>query len=189
MGARVVEFSVENDSHPFSPGWKVENTGLIDPQARLNEMVATIKEHGHRLTPQRMAVLRILAGSADHLSAEEMYEQVQVDFPMTSLATIYKTVTMLKDIGQVLELGFSDDSNHYDGMRPYPHPHLVCIRCRRIKDVAVSDVDQLASQIAQSTGYDVRYHRLDFFGYCPRCRKDSSLQLGGASQLDQAGKI
>ena len=48
---------------------------------------------------------------------------------MTSLATAYKTVTLLKEIGEVLELGFGNDSNRHDGNKPYPHPHLICTKC------------------------------------------------------------
>jgi Fur family peroxide stress response transcriptional regulator len=91
---------------------------MVEPQTRLDEMITSLKEQGHRLTPQRMAVLKILAADEGHPSVEQIYEHVKVDFPMTSLATIYKTVTLLKEMGEVLELGFSDDSNRYDGHTP-----------------------------------------------------------------------
>lgn len=133
-------------------------------------MIAELKREGHRLTPQRMAVLQILSERGGHPSAEQMYERVRMDFPMTSLATVYKTVTLLKEMGQVLELGFSDDSNHYDGNRPYPHPHLICVRCRMIVDAGVSGLGGLAQKVASETGYDVIHHRLDFFGICPCCQ-------------------
>ena len=77
---------------------------MADPEARLDEMITRLKERGHRLTPQRMAVLKILAVSEGHPSVEQIYERVKVDFPMTSLATVYKTVALLKEMGEVLEL-------------------------------------------------------------------------------------
>ncbi len=52
------------------------------------------------MTPQRLAVVKILANSEEHLSAEKIYERVKCDFPFTSLATIYKTVTLLKKVGR-----------------------------------------------------------------------------------------
>jgi Fur family peroxide stress response transcriptional regulator len=117
-----------------------------------------------------MAVLKILAHSDAHPSAESIYQQVKADFPMTSLATVYKTVTLLKEMGQVLELGFGDDSNRFDGRQPEPHSHLVCVRCRRIVDLDIGAVDDLACQVAQQTGYALVSHRLDFFGICPQCQ-------------------
>jgi Fur family peroxide stress response transcriptional regulator len=145
---------------------------MVEPQTRLDEMITSLKEQGHRLTPQRMAVLKILATSEGHPSVEQIYERVKVDFPMTSLATIYKTVTLLKEMGEVLELGFSDDSNRYDGNKPYPHPHLICIKCKKIVDPQVAALSELHQEVAQSTNYRILSHRLDFFGICPQCREE-----------------
>jgi Fur family peroxide stress response transcriptional regulator len=145
---------------------------MVDIQTRLDEMVTSLKEQGHRLTPQRMAVLKILAADEGHPSVEQVYERVKVDFPMTSLATIYKTVTLLKEMGEVLELGFSDDSNRYDGHKPYPHPHLICIKCKNIVDPQVAALSELHQEVAQSTNYRILSHRLDFFGICPQCREE-----------------
>ena len=145
---------------------------MVEPQTRLDEMVTSLKEQGHRLTPQRMAVLKILAADEGHPSVEQVYERVKVDFPMTSLATIYKTVTLLKEMGEVLELGFSDDSNRYDGHKPYPHPHLICIKCKNIVDPQVTALGELHQEVAQSTNYRILSHRLDFFGICPQCREE-----------------
>jgi len=140
-------------------------------QARLEELIVRLREQGHRLTPQRMAVLKTLVTDDEHLSVEHIYERVRADFPMTSLATIYKTVAVLKEMGEVLELGFSDDSNRYDGSKPYPHPHLICIKCKNIVDIDISTLDALSQKIAQKTGYRIVSHRLDFFGICPQCQE------------------
>ena len=147
------------------------DTLIADPEARLDELVARLREQGHRLTPQRMAVLKILAASEGHPSVEQIYERVKTDFPMTSLATIYKTVTLLKEMGEVLELGFSDDSNRYDGNKPYPHPHLICTKCRSIVDPEIATLRELHQEVARSTGYRILSHRLDFLGVCPQCQE------------------
>jgi Fur family peroxide stress response transcriptional regulator len=144
---------------------------MADPQARLDEMITRLKERDHRLTPQRMAVLKILAASEGHPSVEQIYEVVKADFPMTSLATIYKTVTLLKEMGEVLELGFSDDSNRYDGNKPYPHPHLICTKCRNILDPEIATLGELRQEVARASGYRIMSHRLDFFGICPQCQE------------------
>ena len=105
---------------------------MADPQDRLDQMLAKLKTRNFRITPQRLAILRILASSEGHPSVERIYEQVKENFATTSLATIYKTVILLKHLNEVLELGFPDGSNRYDGNKPYPHPHIICIRCKRI---------------------------------------------------------
>lgn len=146
---------------------------MAEPEARIQEMVACLRQEGYRLTPQRMSVLEILATSDQHPSVEQIYEQVQSHFPMTSLATVYKTVSLLKDVGQVLELGYSDDSNRYDGKHPSPHPHLVCVRCRKIVDLDGALRDTLAWQVAEKSGYQIVGYRLDLMGICPQCQNET----------------
>ncbi len=142
---------------------------MVESQTRLEELIAKLRERGYRLTPQRMAVLKVLVGSNEHPSAEQIYERVQIDFPMTSLATVYKTVAVLKEMGEILELSFGDDSSRYDGGRSHPHPHLICIKCKSISDVDVADVAELPQEVARRTGYQIVSYRFDFFGICPRC--------------------
>ncbi len=145
---------------------------MTTSQSRLDELIIRLKEQGHRLTPQRMAVLKVLTSSEDHPGVEQIYEQVRVDFPMTSLATVYKTIGVLKEMGEVLELSFSDDSKRYDGNKPYPHPHLICVKCRNIVDPEVPTLGELPQRVAQTTGYQITNHRLDFYGICPQCQEN-----------------
>ena len=151
---------------------------MADPQSRLDEMIGKLKERNFRLTPQRLAVLKILATSQGHPSVERIYAEVIRDFPTTSLATIYKTITLLKELGEVLELGFGDGSNRYDGNKPFPHPHLVCIRCRKIIDPPVDALNEMADEMARQTGYQIVSHRFDFFGICPQCQKQKAIPGG-----------
>lgn len=139
-------------------------------EERLSRMLAKIKGRDFRLTPQRMAILKILAESEEHPTVDQIYQKVRLQFPTTSLATIYKTIALLKDLDEVLELGFPDGSNRYDGSRPYPHPHAICLKCRKIMDPEISSVEELSEEMKSKTGFTISYHRLDFFGICPECQ-------------------
>jgi len=143
---------------------------MADSQNRLDQMLAKLKTRNFRITPQRLAILKILASSEGHPSVEHIFSQVRENFTTTSLATIYKTVILLKQLNEVLELGFRDGSNRYDGNKPYPHPHVVCIRCKRILDPNLGSMPQLTAEAAQKTGFKIVDHRLDFFGICPECQ-------------------
>jgi len=146
---------------------------MSDPVSRYQQLVLKLKRRGYRLTPQRTALLRLIASSEGHPSASHLYEQIKPQFPTTSLATVHITLSLLKELGEVLERGFSNDDNRYDGSRPYPPPHLICVRCRRIIDPEVRLVDDLTHEVAQQTGYDILSHRLDFYGLCPDCKRGS----------------
>ncbi len=139
-------------------------------QRRLDLITQALKERGYRLTPQRLAVLRVLAQNPDHPSVEEIHHQVRRDFPTTSLATIYKTVHLLKEMGEVLELGFAEWGSRYDGRRPYSHPHVICTQCGAVVDHELAGMADISREISDKTGYSISHHRLDFFGLCPRCR-------------------
>jgi len=137
---------------------------------RLEKMIHKLRDHDHRITPQRLAILKVLAASEGHPSVEQIYARVKTDFPTTSLATIYKNVSLMKSLGEVLELGFSDDSNRYDGNNLYPHPHLVCTHCKKIIDPDLSMLPGLTRELVQETGFRILNHRMDFFGICPECQ-------------------
>ena len=141
-----------------------------NPQARLDELIERLRERNYRFTPQRLAILKILALSDGHPSAERIYDQITEEFPTTSLATVYKTIATLREMNEVLELGFADNSNRYDGNKPYPHTHLVCVMCRDIIDPEVEDLEILPRQIAQRAGFQLVGHRFDIYGICPRCQ-------------------
>jgi len=143
---------------------------VTEQKDRFDKMLEALKRHESRITPQRMAVLKILASSDGHPSVEKIYEQVKRRFPTTSLATVYKTVTLLKELDEVLELGFPEGGNRYDGHRPYPHPHLICTRCKKIIDPDLESLEDVTQELVSETGFRITSHRLDFFGVCPDCQ-------------------
>lgn len=145
---------------------------MNDPKQRYQAIVQKMRDHNHRLTPQRLAVAKILAVSNGHPSVENMYEDLKKDFPTMSLATVYRNVMLVKALGEVLELGFVDGSNRYDGNNPHPHPHVVCLQCKKIIDPDLSSLKDMAQEVANETGFKILNHRLDFFGICQDCRKN-----------------
>jgi len=140
-------------------------------QERLQQMLEKLKRRRFRITPQRLAVLEILVESDFHPSVETIFAQVRKRFPTTSLATVYKTVGLLKEMHEVLELGFHDAGNRYDARKPFPHPHVICTSCGRIRDPELSGLQELAEEMGRKTGFTIVTHRLDFYGVCPECRE------------------
>jgi Fur family peroxide stress response transcriptional regulator len=140
--------------------------------ARLSELTARLKALGLRMTPQRKAILGALVMHPGHPTAEELHKALLPEFPNMSLATVYKTLARLKDIGEVQELQFSSRDNRFDGRNPRPHPHLICTRCDRVMDPGLPGLNGMIEELHRRTGFRVTSHRLDFFGLCPRCRNE-----------------
>lgn len=141
-----------------------------DPETRLKQLTDRLRERGCRLTPQRVAVLRILAASTGHPTVEQIHDQIKGQFPTTSLATVYKQVSLLKEMGEVLELSFPNAGTRYDGNNPLPHAHLICTRCGEIRDLDLPALTGMIQQASQHLDYQVVSHRLDFYGICTKCQ-------------------
>lgn len=141
---------------------------MNDPTIRFNEMIEALKNRNYRLTPQRFELVRLIASSEGHPSAAQLYDRIKDQFPTMSHATVYKTLALLKDMGQVLEIDLHDDSR-YDGNRLEPHPHLICIECSKIIDGEVGVDSSTIRNLEQVTGYKILRSQVSFFGLCPDC--------------------
>ena len=142
---------------------------MADHKKRFEIIIQKLRDNGHRITPQRLAIVKILAKSEGHPSVDNIHTRIKKDFPTMSLATVYKNILLIKSLGEVLELGFPDGSNRYDGNKPHPHPHVICIKCKKIVDSDLENLDEMTKEVALETHFKILNHRLDFFGICSNC--------------------
>jgi len=145
---------------------------MPDRDARFDALMGALKEHEFRLTPQRIELVRLIAASQGHPSAAELYSRVKRRFPTMSHATVYKTLTLLKEIGQVLEINLRDDS-HYDGRHPEPHPHLICMNCQKIVDGEASLDQGAIKKLERASGFRIVRSQIELHGLCPDCQRAS----------------
>lgn len=139
--------------------------------SRLRELTNRLHAAGSRITPQRIAILRALLTDERHPTIEEVYERVVAQFPTTSLATVYKTVAMLKEMGEVGVVDMPGAITRYDGLNVAPHPHLVCTVCSRVLDVRLFQADSLRQMVAERSGHWVILRGPYFYGVCPECQR------------------
>ena len=145
---------------------------MTDPDVRFNELIAALKERDFRLTPQRIELVRLIAASKGHPSAGQLYTTIKRQFPTMSQATVYKTLSLLKEINQVLEIDLRDDS-HYDGNRPEPHPHLICTKCNKIIDGEISFDQESLQGLEQTSGFKILRLQISLYGLCPDCKEEN----------------
>ncbi len=141
---------------------------------RLDAMAAKLKASGLKLTPQRLAIMRLLAESEDHPGADGIWRRLKRRFPGISPATVYRTVQLVKSLGEACEIAFADGGSRYDGRKPYPHPHIVCLACGRIIDPELGSLGDMTREAAAASGFEIKTFRLDFFGTCPECSKNKT---------------
>jgi Fur family peroxide stress response transcriptional regulator len=131
------------------------------------------RSHGLSVTHQRLAIFEALATSREHPSAEQLHRAVQRRIPTLSLATVYKNLEALKAIGAVADVNPLHEEGRYEAALPgtgagHPHHHLVCISCKKVRDLHDSELDRLRVRDAQ--GFDVRAVRVQAEGLCPDCQ-------------------
>jgi len=131
------------------------------------------RSHGLSVTVQRLAIFEALAGSREHPSAEQIHRAVQRRIPTLSLATVYKNLEALKSIGAVADVNPLHEQGRYEAALPgtgagRPHHHLVCISCKKVRDLHDHELDRLKVRDAQ--GFDLRAVRVQAEGLCPECQ-------------------
>jgi Fur family peroxide stress response transcriptional regulator len=121
----------------------------------------------YRMTPQRMAILGILEGNRDHPSAEDVHREVKKSYPTMSLATVYNTLKLLCERGELLELAIDPARKRYDPEMA-DHSHIMCEECGGIADVGRSVAVRLGED--ERMGYEITGTCVQFYGRCPECR-------------------
>lgn len=142
----------------------------MDTRKRLEHIITVLRERGNRLTPQRIAILTAFVEDDGHPTAELVHRKIRKAFPTTSLATVYKTITLLKEVGEILELEFSDSSSRFDARKPHSHPHMICTECGAVMDSEIDNFETLIDKVAHDAGFSVYSHRFDIFGLCSDCK-------------------
>ncbi len=114
-----------------------------------------------------MAILEYLEGNKSHPSASDIYKSIFNKFPTMSFATVYNTMETLKEKGVVVELSIDPDKKRFDP-NTTPHHHLLCIRCKTIKDIF--EKFPLVLPENEQYDFDIIGNHVDFYGICPQCK-------------------
>ena len=128
-----------------------------------------LRANNFKVTPQRLAVYEVLANTREHPNADMIFSSLQATYPTMSLATVYKTIDILQEIGLVQILNAGEDSFRYDA-DVSGHAHVRCVECGRVDDVYDLDTEKFAGEIENNTGYKLVGQQFYFYGNCPACR-------------------
>ncbi len=134
---------------------------------------------GFRLTLPRQAILNIFAENPKHLSAEEVFLSVHKNCPGIGLATVYRTLDLLTQMGLILKFDFGEGWNRYElaseAIKEHHH-HMVCTRCGRIIDYSdfmdkeVEFLKGLEAELSKKHKFKINNHQIHFYGLCERCQ-------------------
>jgi Fe2+ or Zn2+ uptake regulation protein len=136
-----------------------------------NRIAGLLREYGYKLTPQRHAILKVIAASTGHLTPEAIYEKARRIKSNIGLATVYRTLALLSKQNLVCRVHTPDGNRGYMMRRPAEHHHhLVCSRCGKVVDFPECSLADLEQRLSRETRFDINGHLLEFYGLCPDCR-------------------
>ena len=136
-----------------------------------------LKEKGYKFTTQRKLVLDVIKeNQGNHLGPEEIYNHLKTKNANIGIATVYRTLTLLEEMGLIYRVEFRPGIAAYELNQPdvaHKHHHLICMECGKITEVKEDLLDNLENLISSNHGFAIKDHSLKFYGYCSQCRDKS----------------
>jgi Fe2+ or Zn2+ uptake regulation protein len=133
-------------------------------------IIKKMREKGLKLTPQRLAIVDVLVKkNPRHPSARAIYDSAKRRTKGLSLSTVYYTLNELSRHGIIKTLEFDKMEDRYEGTLT-DHINLICKECHGIMDYKVPIVIN-SREVNRKTRFWVTDTRLEYYGYCEKCRK------------------
>ncbi len=130
----------------------------------------TIRNKGLRVTPARIAVLRILEESQKPVDIATIYAEIAKHHVDADQATIYRIIDNFLEKNLITRIQFNKKKFFYEAKMP-EHHHAICNECGKIEDISNCSIKRTESRIKEKIGFVVKSHSLEFFGVCSDCQK------------------
>jgi Fur family transcriptional regulator, ferric uptake regulator len=137
----------------------------------MDEITTRLRQSGHKVTPQRTAIIKIVLESTELLTPSALYKKVHRVDPEVGEVTVYRTLDILSELGLVCMVHTSENAHSYIGRPSEHHDHLICSECGKVVNFTDCNVSSLEKRLISETGFIINNHRLDFYGKCRECRK------------------
>jgi len=142
---------------------------------RDDQALKALRASGRRITSQRRKVLQVVEASPRHLDAEAIYLRARENDPQISLATVYRTLAVLKEMGLVEGRFLSRDHprEHFEGADTPEHYHFTCLSCGRITEFRSPRVAEVFEELERERGLSIQHACLCLEGWCDACRAEN----------------
>ncbi len=135
-------------------------------------IVSALHGAGHRLTPQRVMVLSAVGELGGHVAVDDILVRVRQEYPFIDIATVYRTVGLLKRLHLLNEVVQGGVSRYEVADPESRHDHLVCEHCGKAVPVPPHYLDELRERLVADVGFDLHVEHSAISGLCAECRRD-----------------
>lgn len=126
-----------------------------------------LRRAGYRVTRQRLAVYAFLFRNDSHPTVHDIHSGIKADLPKISVATVYKSVESLVDVGLVKPIYLGQAATRFDASTE-EHAHFRCIECNQIADVAMNQAPVSMDELNRC---EIIGSAVEFYGFCASCRR------------------
>ena len=132
-----------------------------------------LRQRGYRITPQREMIVDAIAHSDCHMTAEEIFSIIHIRSKALNLATVYRTLELLVDVGLISRADLGNGRIMYTSDQHGPHLHLVCRQCGQVVGADSSLLASIKEQLHASYGFTADLQHLCISGLCESCQTPS----------------
>jgi Fur family transcriptional regulator, ferric uptake regulator len=155
----------------------------------LKDIKGSLQERGVRMTRQRQVLLELIDKAGAHLDAEQLFALAKQKDPKINRVTVYRTISMLKEVGLIDELDlmhWSGGQHYYESRLKQEHAHVICLGCGKVEEFFGEPLRQIRRQVERSFGFQVLLARTEVGGYCPACRLTRAREMSVATGEETA---
>ncbi len=134
-------------------------------EEKIDEIREKLKEGNYKVTPQRIEVVGALM-ELDHPTAKEIQEHIEDRYPMISPSTIYGTLDLLEDMGELIPIQEGAETR-YD-LSPKIHPHYICEETGEVRDIDDPEINEKLRQLMKDSPVKASRVELNFYGSCKK---------------------
>ncbi|WP_368904490.1 Fur family transcriptional regulator [Taklimakanibacter lacteus] len=127
------------------------------------DLPSLCREQGLRLTGPRRVIMQVLSDMTDHPDVEELHRRVTAIDPSIAIATVYRTVNLLKQKGILERHTFADGRSRYETAGGKHHDHLIDVETGDVIEFASPEIERLQEEIARRHGFRIVSHRLEIY--------------------------
>lgn len=135
-----------------------------------SSLVKDLKERGLRVTPQRAIILEAIEGLSGHITAEDIFTVVKEVNSYISLATVYRTLELLKELGLITESNMGTSTTHYALRTHGTHHHAICRACGKTFDLSNSLFEPMVEQLRSNHNFVADANHMVVMGWCEGCQ-------------------
>jgi Fur family ferric uptake transcriptional regulator len=138
-----------------------------------DETAEILRRAGHKMTPQRLLIVRALRHAGGHVTASKIADEVRRDYPFVDVSTVYRTLDVLRRMRLVTATDMGSGDDVFEWAPEQPHHHLICSSCGEVTELSHGYLEALENTLVHEFRFKPDLHHFAIFGLCAACQLEA----------------